>query len=92
MTLRRLAAVALVAGTLAGTAGTASATCYVGHVDICDKPTDPYTEPVTRPVVDLVVDTVFGPPAGPVVNTALGVYADAYEAALCLTADYWWCP
>jgi hypothetical protein len=89
--VRRLAAAALVAGAVLATSGTASATCYVGQVDICDKPTDPYTQPITNPIVRTAVDTVFNGPAGPAVATATQVYSDAYSAALCLVGDYWWC-
>lgn len=91
MNIRRLAAVALVAGSLAAGASPASATCYVAQINICDKPTDPYTRPITDPVVRTGLNLVLNGPAGPALGTAMETYADAYETALCLTADYWWC-
>jgi hypothetical protein len=90
MNARHLAAAALTVAALAGTAGPASATCYVANVDICHKPTDPYTDPVFR-VVDGVADQPVLDPAWGVVGTASQAYADVYRTAICLTGDYYGC-
>jgi len=90
MTLRHLAAAALACGALVSIPAPASATCYVGNIDICDKPTDPYTDPVVREVQDTIHDPVFDPAWG-VVGTASQAVADAYADALCLVGDYPYC-
>lgn len=83
MTVRRLVAAALTAGAVLAPAAPASATCYLGNVDICHKPTDPYTHPVTRPVVSTVVGVLNGPTVGPVYWTVVDAYTDAYVLVVC---------
>jgi hypothetical protein len=88
--VRRLAAAALTAAALLTTAGPASATCYLGDIDICNKPTDPYTDPVTRPVNGVVHDVIVNPTVqtviwttAPVVYTVSDVYGYVVCTALC---------
>ncbi len=90
MNVRRLAATALTVAALAGLAAPASATCYVGQIDICDKPTDPYTDPIQDDVRDVYQQPVFDPAWG-VVGDVSQAYAEAYGAVLCLTGPYHWC-
>ena len=83
MNVRHIAAAVLAVGALAGTAAPASATCYVGNVDICDKPTDPYTDPVLDAARDVYTNPVFDPAWG-AVGTASQAVADVYVQILCL--------
>ena len=87
MNLRRIAAAALTAGAVLAPAAPAAATCYVGQIDICDMPTDPYIDPVTGAVVDVFVDTVNNPAVRPhyffVMETAVRAYGTVVCTALC---------
>lgn len=83
MNPRRLAAAALTAGAILVPAAPASATCYLGHIDICDKPTDPYTDPVTRAATDAAFDVITHPTVEPVYWTVIYTYTDAYVLVVC---------
>ena len=89
MSLRHLAAVALTAGALLAPA--ASATCYLGPVDICDKPTDPYTDPVMGPVNSVYHDVITTPAVHDALLTGSEALQDAYIVVLCVAGDYWYC-
>jgi hypothetical protein len=87
MNARRLVAAALTAGAVLVPATSASATCYLGSIDICDKPTDPYTDPVVHPVGRTVVgaanDVITNPTVWPVYDAALDVVVDGYTLVVC---------
>lgn len=91
MNLRRIAAAALAAGVVLVPVAPASATCYVGQVDICNKPTDPYTDPLLRPVNDVVSDVLQTPAVRDALITGGRAAQDAYITVLCLTDDYSYC-
>lgn len=82
MNARRLAAAALTAAALGIPAAPAAATCYVGSIDICDKPTDPYTDPVLEIVRDVQHDPALDP-VWPVVGDASRTVSEVYGDVLC---------
>jgi hypothetical protein len=82
MNVRRLTAAALAAGALALGAAPAAATCYVGSIDICHKPTDPYTDPVFAIVGDVQHNPALDP-VWPVVGDASRTVSEVYGDVLC---------
>jgi hypothetical protein len=95
MNLRHLAPAAIAVGAFAVTSAPASATCYVGNIDICDKPTDPYTDPIVHEVERQVDNVIYQPVFDPVwsaYGSAYGTVYNAYLDALCVVnPSYSWC-